>query len=575
MGAFCLFRRSPDLKRGLEQRLKKLFTQQGFCNFERVGGKEWTVLVYSKINGRKTALYRDGEDFAFSVGTLIYRSAMGQTALKLLMNDYRNHEIDEKNIIGHFSAGIHFKDNIRILIDRVGIYKVYHDTDRNIFSSSFLAVLDSINNVTCNVQSTYEYIFQGATYGGRTFIDQVEVLHTDMCIDLRKKAFSTNVSPVIINDTNINSFNDNVKDNVESLRSYAQILGALFGDNISCALTGGYDTRLLLAMLIEQGVSPKLHVYGNSNDLDVKLAKYIAKRENFDILHIDKSQFKHVTLDEFPDLIERNYLFFDTHTYAGVFDNGSDLQTRLDRVANGELYLNGGAGATFRNFFQLRNAQYSLRQFLWSFYCQFDPRVCTSKFSEQGYLDALARKIQDALGSRDEQLERNSIEALFQVFRSRFWMGRNVSLDNRFGWALTPFADYPVVKQALAVPIQQKSFGAFQSRLIRELNPVLATYPSVYNHNFSNNPPIRRVLSDLCTLLRPAIFRRYTYRIKKTFEKQIFPYYLKKEYVGSILDISFPYMSYFFYLDKLKDANHYNRICTLEYMFQKYNPSIN
>ena len=54
------------------------------------------------------------------------------------------------------------------------------------------------------------------------------------------------------------------------------------------------------------------------------------------------------------------------------------------------------------------------------------------------------------------------------MFRCRFWMGRNNSLNNRFGWALTPFAEYNVVKESIAIPVRFKNYGVLEARMIKE-----------------------------------------------------------------------------------------------------------
>lgn len=39
------------------------------------------------------------------------------------------------------------------------------------------------------------------------------------------------------------------------------------------------------------------------------------------------------------------------------------------------------------------------------------------------------------------------------------------------------------------------------------------------------------------------------------------------------MDAGFPYLSEYFRVDRITDIEHFARICTLEYLFQKYEPS--
>jgi asparagine synthase (glutamine-hydrolysing) len=64
-------------------------------------------------------------------------------------------------------------------------------------------------------------------------------------------------------------------------------------------------------------------------------------------------------------------------------------------------------------------------------------------------------------------------------------MGRNNSVNNKIGFALTPFITQSLIERALRLPLRQKNTGRFEARLIREINPRLAAYPSAYGHSFA------------------------------------------------------------------------------------------
>jgi asparagine synthase (glutamine-hydrolysing) len=325
----------------------------------------------------------------------------------------------------------------------------------------------------------------------------------------------------------------------------------------------------MLGLLKEQGITPKLHVYGTDDDKDVKIAHLIADREKFSLTHVDKTRFLPVDKNTYAEVVERNFRVFDGCPSDGIFDDGVDLRTRLERCAKGELMLNGGGGEIFRNFFYLQDSQFSIRQFLWSFYNRYDPRTCTKRFSESLYLSRLGEKINAVLDHNRPSLSRTEIEYLYPCFRCRYWMGKNSSINNRFSWAITPFIDFDVVRDALAIPLRYKNYGRFEAALIRAVDPALARYTSVYGHDFSGDPPLLRVLKDLTSILRPPILRRYTYRVQHR-RPQPRPYQLGDQYLEVVLDRTFPYLSTFFRVPRINDLGAYRRICTLEYLFQRY-----
>jgi asparagine synthase (glutamine-hydrolysing) len=234
--------------------------------------------------------------------------------------------------------------------------------------------------------------------------------------------------------------------------------------------------------------------------------------------------------------------------------------------------LNGGGGTIFRNPYYLLNYRFSVRQFLWSFYNRYDPLMCTNSFSELAYLEELGRRISGVLGQERTGFSRTEIELLYVYVRCRYWMGRNNSINNRLSWTLTPFVDYAIVRDSITIPIAYKNHGRLEAALIRTINPALAHYPSAYGHDFSSEPPLSRVIKDYSTFLRPSFLRRYTYRIRNRWGswRKTHPYYLGVNYLRTVVDVDFPYMSGFFYIDRINEPGAYNRCCTLEYLFQHY-----
>ncbi len=579
MGAFLALRRdrNADSTSATASRIAKCFSAQGFRDRHIIESASWQVLVYRKLNcDHQNFLVEDSDNFIFVTGTFIYREAIGAKALESFFRDFRSGSINWNLLYGHYCIGVCVDRDLQIFVDRAGIYKVYLDSEERVFSSSFLAVLESLRSPHVNEQAIYEYVFQGATYGNDTVVSEISLLGPERRAGPSAADDGGNPGPILRPGFIEADRHSHVERNLSNLRSYFRAVANVFGANIDCALSGGYDTRLLLALLEERGVRPKLHVYGDAGDNDVRVAKLIASGEGVELSHVDKSTYPVVAPDEYPAVVERNFLAFDGWPSDGIFNNGSDLQTRLDRCANAELMLNGGGGEVFRNFFYLPDRPFSVKQLLWTFYSRFDPKVCTSGFSEEDYLSALARKIRAVLGRDRDHLERSDIEFLYPGFRCRFWMGRNTSVNNRFGWALTPFSDPNIIEDAIRVPLRYKSHGRFEAQLIRILNPRLAGYTSVYGHDFAEDPPISRRIKDMATLLRPPSIRRYTYRMKMRSRRGgPVPYYLSEQYIGKTIDQDFPYMSRFFRVHELRDTDQYNRLCTLEYLFQRYSASIN
>lgn len=572
MGAFFLVKRTAvDTPDHRFKSLQTEFRKQGWVEPVVRTAAGCDICVFPKRSGGTVARHDvDDSNFCLSTGTLIYHKRKGSEALEQLHNDLINGSVDWSKIYGHFCIIAASEGKLSVFVDRLGTYPVFHDSANSVLSTSFLGVVASKDHPVVNSQCVYEYIFQGATYGDETVFNGIGRLDGTEAIRFQpgQAPESITIAPALPQAETPVNFEDSVARNVDNLKRYFGALAACFGEKIDTALSGGYDSRLTLALLRDQGVMPLLHVYGRENDDDVRVAKTIAAGESFALTHTDKSGKIPVEADRFGDIVARNFHLFDGTPPDGILDDGADVSTRLERCAGGELMLNGGGGEVFRNFFYLFDRAYSTRRFLWSFYNRFDPRLCTTRFDENAYFDRLGTKVRQTAGTEKNVLTRREIEFLYPAFRCRYWMGRNNGANNALGFALTPFIDANIVPEALAAPLNFKNFGRLEGAMIRSISPALAAYDSAYGHNFMGPPPRARKIKDLSTLLRPPELRRFTYRLHKR-SRDSWAYYLKPPYIAEILDHDFDHMRRFVEIDQVADSEQFARLCTLEYLFQR------
>lgn len=570
MGAFVVLRAEPGRADPPRQALD-YFRAAGFAAPRRIDTPHWHVLVYPKLERREANVYvHDSTTFAFATGTLLYKGATGQAALQRIVADMLDRGIAWAELRGAYALGVAHGDRLMLSCDRLGVYKAYHDADWRVAASSFLAVLATIGKPAADAQGVYEYVFQEATYGGRTVIDQIKIFDRRARYELAREA-SRQAIPDEPHPTAVRrSFDEHVERNRSVLRGWFKDIAACFGDRIDTALSGGYDSRLILALLREQGITPRIHVYGGSGDPDVRVAMDIARGESLRLVHVDKSEAATPAPEAFARIVERNCVAMDGYPADGIFENGTDLATRRDRAADDALALNGGGGEIYRNFFYLPDRALTPREFIWCFYSQYDPASCTSAFSEAAYVAALAAAIRRTLGRDVDVLSRADIEYLYPTFRCGYWMGRNNSVNSRFGPALTPFIEAHVVAEALQVPIAMKNYGRFEAALIRATDPALARYPSAYGDDFMSPISLRRKLKDQMTMLRPPLLRRYSFRLRSRLRPAPRPPLLSRPHLDRVVDPALPIVSRYFRSADVRDNGQFARLCTLEYLFMRY-----
>jgi len=573
MGAFFLCRRHAG-DDNAPARARETLARQGFERIDDLSTGRFSILYCSKQGADSSNVYRrDRDNFCFTVGTLIYGQQTGVEASRALFEDLAGKSLDRDALYGNFAI-IHCRHGIvHLYTDPQGVYNVWHDTARQVFSSSFPVMFELAARLSVDPIAVYQQVFQEATFGGRTLFNEIARMKVGTAYVLDDAcSTTTSLGSEEAPDTR-DELDFHVQRMHHRLSRQFEAIAACFGAHIDSALSGGYDSRLLLALCREQQVTPHLHVYGKDSSPDVQVAKRLCQGEGITLSHEDKSAYPAVTPEQFPDIVRNNFYAFQGNCADGILDNGSDLDTRRSRTRGGRLLLNGGGGEVMRNFFYLPDRSYRVQELLWSFYSRFDPAVTTSRFSERAYYDSLARSIREQTGIESGRLDRHSVEYLYAGFRCTYWMGQNNAINNQFGWFLTPFVDQYIARPAHDIPISLKNHGRFQGALINTISPALANYPSDYGHNFQGPVPLKRRLKDWTTLARPPLLRKYTYRLKKQ-SRQHWPYYLQDSFVKQILPHGFDYMQAFFQLQKITDAEQFKRICTIEYLLQHTGASL-
>ncbi len=243
-----------------------------------------------------------------------------------------------------------------------------------------------------------------------------------------------------------------------------------FGTDMASALSGGYDSRLMIACLKKFDVVPYIFVYGSKSSPDVKNALILGAGEGIPVDHIDKAELPGVEISEFPDVTYRNFLHYDGLGVNGIFNNGSDLDTRFERVSKGRLQMNGGGGGHFRNVWHLSSKHIRSARFTRHIYDIQDYSFMSSQFERSAYLKNLTCKIETAVGNTSKFLSSSEMEMVLPLFRVKYWQGINNSINARISPSITPLIDPRLLLPSYFLPAQFKNNGRFEGALIRKID---------------------------------------------------------------------------------------------------------
>ena len=574
MSGFFLICTGPNRGRPAElSGLTRAFAELDFAAPEIIETRDYVFAGYPSFGNRSVPLKRyPNGDFVFVCGTCVCDTGVGAAAEARLRECAATMPTAEDRIFGHYAAILNYGGSTEIRLDRFGGYHLFYNLAAGIVSSSFYAICSVLHSLTLSQQSACEYVFNGVVSGNETLFSEVALAPIGATIRVGPRGLEI-VRPTlqVTQDFTSETRSASLDHSMALLDRYFAAVTRSFGDRVGCALSGGYDSRLILACLRRHGARPRVYVYGTAPERDVRLATEVARREGFPLAVIDKNDQPIIVPDRFGEIAYRNFLAVDGYGWDGIFNNGAEIAESARRVHGNAIAFNGGGGEIFRNFFYLPDRKYTIRQLLWSFYSRFDPTVSTAVFDPTAYYETLEQKVMDLLASDDRRLARPTVEWLYHSFRCRAWDGKVDSVAARYGFTAMPYLERSITEHASALRLSWKNHGAYEAELIRRADPRLAQYSSSYGHDFVGPPPLSRRLGDYATYLRPPWLRRYTYRFKYIRRPSgDWPGYLAKPYRQAVLPGGAEILSRLFRLERIRDRAQFARILSMEYTLRRF-----
>jgi asparagine synthase (glutamine-hydrolysing) len=541
-----------------------------------VDGDGYALFLFRKrlAAGEQLVTFPNG-DFAAAVGTLLYRGKCGAEALRLLHRDFGAPGLFAE-LYGSYAVLLRKNGALSCFNDYFGTYHVYADEHAGVVSSSFLAVLQTLPRLALCEQALYEYVFDGAVYGSDTLARGVRRLNPAYVHDLhpwprRAAAKSFPFDPASLPA----SFDAQVDAANAELVAYFRALRAAFGERLLLGLSGGYDSRLLLAAALQAGAAPRLFVGGPAGAADVRLARQVAAQAGLPLAHLDSAALPATPPEGFAAAVRRKLEHYDGAGIRGVINDGEELAWRRTRLAEPLVELNGGGGEIFRDFWKLPDRPIAVRDFVARVleFKNLDKIAAAGPRFERGaYRERLARKLGEALHSSAERMSRAQVASLYTVLRSAAFAGPSNKELNLLACGLLPFAEPRLALPSYALPLRSKAYGRFEAEMIRRLSPALAALPSSYGHSFSAPAPLarraRESLDRHCRSLLPLplIFAAYR-RLRKANQYNSAPGYYARPYLETLFDLKRLRMAEYFdpaRVAALDDPYALSRLLTVE-----------
>ncbi|MEM8695542.1 MAG: hypothetical protein AAGE05_05920 [Pseudomonadota bacterium] len=576
MTALFLFRNDDESSAGRAiADARAEFAGHGFDAMEELSFPGWRVLHAPYIQGGPDNFFQRGEDCIGFAGSFVFDGKIGRPALEAALAEMNPLALDWSRIGGQFVMLVRKAGQAFLFADWFAAFEIYHDLEKRLFSTSLLAAMASTPKLSFHTQAIYEHVFNVLPVGDDTVFNELKTLGPFEIIELSEHGpISHPIAKPMDETIDRRDMRAHIDAQYERLGAVVRPWIDHFGDRIHCPLSGGLDSRLVLALLRQHGCKPSLYCYGGEEECDVRIARQVAGALDTEIDVLDKEFYRTIAPDDFAGQVARNFRDHDAlPNFGSIFDNGADYHARMARHAGGALSVSGGCGEVFRNFFFLPDRRYRAADVVRAFYARYGLGDVTDAFDQADFLRGIEDKILAALGRSGERgpLPRAAIERVYPAVRCRSLFGHEISLEARQGAYLMPFLEQSVAAHAQTLPIDQKNTGRFEAALLAAIDPELAAMPSCYGHDFSGPPGLRHRLSEWSTRLRPIALRQKSYAIRRRLGPMGDEHggLLTDDYLGRVIDLDYPVMRRFFRIGEIGDSSAMRRVANLEYLAQR------
>lgn len=546
------------------------FAAQGFPVPAEQALPGWSLLHFPYIIGGPEGLLVRGDDLAAAAGTPVVDGKFGRAALEALLG-MDPLTLDWSRIGGQFVALVRSGGRSFLFGDYFSAFQLFHDTGDRLFSTALLAAAQAMPRLSFDPQGVYELAFNVMPIGDDTVFAELKTLSPFTVIELTEQGVIRHrvEKPLPVAPSRL-PLAEQIEQHSAPLGRIVGAHVAQFGNRMRSPLSGGLDSRLVLAALREAGCNPELYVYGLPGDEDVEIAQAMGKVCGFEVEWTDKYA-ETPPPDAFPELVTRNFHQFDgLPTFGNIFDNGAHGAAQIARHAGGALAVSGGCGEIYRNFFYLPDRRFTAHDIARTFFARFTPGDATDAFDSRTFLDGIAARIRTAIEppAATGRLDRARIEQIYPRIRCRALFGREISLEGRYSPYFMPFLDHQVVAQAMTIPLGLKHAGRFEAALLNAIDPQLAAQPSAYGHDFTAGPDRKHRFGEWSTRIRPVWVRQHTYALRRRLGPMGDEHggLLSPDYMSRVIDLDFPAMRRFFRIDAITDSGLWRRIANLEYL---------
>jgi hypothetical protein len=461
----------------------------------------WEMYLFPKGVRCPSNYIESGNFSVYATGTP-YLSGHGYSStLNRKLLQFSKGNIDPDDVRGLYFMLFNDGQRLRFATDRNSLYSIYHTSDGNIISSSFLGICGGVGKISPHREAMIENLLTGSLIGSDTVFAEIKRFESSVPFSF--------TGLEIIQHTKRQTDLMIYKTREESLTAQAEILDSLFKGMIPLAeecgidsgITGGLDSRLLLALCRKHFPSTKLQFHSHlrkTPDKDFLCGKEICSKMALQFIETPVRDIYDLSGNEVINKMNEGMLFNDgqvrTHSFWHEEFNSSTYRVRTLR--DKRLGLNGIGGEQYRNLERIMFPSRDLRQWIRFELIekQSGHRVSGDK-TRMELTDRIAKKTElklDCNGNRKVNL------LLLKRYMNEIYNPANRALrsshENRLSFFLSPFTDPYIAQSAYSLVDHLGVSVSYEAELINRIDPEVASLNSAYGFRFNRREPVYSVV---------------------------------------------------------------------------------
>jgi hypothetical protein len=472
-----------------------VFQKKGFVHATPISIHGYRVLSFPKMKDRTLLHLTLGQTHLLVSGTCIYPKKNLNDSAKEVLNQFVSQgKVSAESLSGNFVLVFITPGGVQFQTDWSNGFSLYYNASLGIWSDSQLAVVVGIHAggspSSWNKRALQEIFATGSLMGRETTFNGVsrfdtqdqnagewEFLGLDQNLDFRRNGSK--------------SMDEMINLQVKTLDNYfSDVQIAINEKGVSCGLTGGMDSRLLLLSIHRFAGHVPLSTFTNSRSsqsTQVHIAKELIRRLK---IKWNMPKVKLRAKDPVSNLYFNDGILRMYHIWI------EELKSRdFCETIGGEnkLSMSGVGGEQYRNSEYLYPSQNDFHTwFKLEIVRKYSGRIFLSKREEEAFISSMKAKVYSKLG-----VDEHSSWSVFlikryfnEIFNPANRLVRN-SIENQIGFFLSPFTDYRVAKRAYdCVPYLGNSLE-FERQMILRVAQELSDVPLDYGFSPKDKTPLR------------------------------------------------------------------------------------